>query len=559
MDNGSDNRRGLRGYSAAAVPEKPGVPADGKKGMSLLWLWPVAVAVCLVLYAANLFLGDVNQDEGWYLYGARLVAEGKKPYLDFGYTQGPLMPYVYSAANPLVERWGVAGGRAFTALLGLAGVFLTALLAGRLAPAGRRNAAALMAFALVGVNVYQTYFTAIVKTYSLTAIFLMTGFCLLAYGWKERGRGHFFLAGVFIAMAVATRASAAVILPVVAAGLIAGDVRRRFVDAVYFALGAALAGAVIFLPFLMKAPDVLWFWLVQYHSSKSGGTLRTMLALKAGFISRVVQGYFVAAGACMAVVLYRFIAAGPAGFAGRMRAVLAPASGGERSYLPHVIWTSVACVSMLHLMTPFPYDDYQALIYPLFAAAVAASLAGFAETPVRRGWLTAGIFLLCVASAFSSPINQRWFIAGRDRIWWPIKKETPLRMLHRIGHDLKQQAGPDRVLFTQDAYLAVESGLVLPHGLELGPFSYYPDFDRKKAERLNVLNKELMVELIRRTDAKVAACSEYGFAIKAPEVVELPADEQKLLYEELEKRFTAKREINGFGQGDTRLIIYEVK
>ena len=50
----------------------------------------IAVAAAVILSAANLYLGDLNQDEGWYLfehYGAMLVhgnpylkRDGKKEY-----------------------------------------------------------------------------------------------------------------------------------------------------------------------------------------------------------------------------------------------------------------------------------------------------------------------------------------------------------------------------------------------------------------------------------------------------------------------------------------------
>ena len=94
----------------------------------------IAALAALALTGANLALGDLNQDEGWYLYAARLVAEGQMPYRDFAFMQGPVMPAVYSAVSGLTDRWGLAAGRAFTALLGLAGACLASALAGRLAP-----------------------------------------------------------------------------------------------------------------------------------------------------------------------------------------------------------------------------------------------------------------------------------------------------------------------------------------------------------------------------------------------------------------------------------------
>ena len=39
----------------------------------------------------------IDGDEGFYLLASRLVMQHKAPYLDFFYTQAPLLPYVYAA------------------------------------------------------------------------------------------------------------------------------------------------------------------------------------------------------------------------------------------------------------------------------------------------------------------------------------------------------------------------------------------------------------------------------------------------------------------------------
>ncbi len=44
--------------------------------------WAVALVALAVLAAAAVWMGGLNQDEGWYLYAANLVAEGKTPYSD---------------------------------------------------------------------------------------------------------------------------------------------------------------------------------------------------------------------------------------------------------------------------------------------------------------------------------------------------------------------------------------------------------------------------------------------------------------------------------------------
>ena len=59
--------------------------------------WALAVFAFAVLGAAAVWLGGLNQDEGWYLYAANLLAEGKILYRDFFFTQGPAMPEAYRA------------------------------------------------------------------------------------------------------------------------------------------------------------------------------------------------------------------------------------------------------------------------------------------------------------------------------------------------------------------------------------------------------------------------------------------------------------------------------
>ena len=172
-----------------------------------------AVGLSVMLSAANLFLGDLNQDEGWYLYAARQITEGRVLYRDFMFTQGPALPFVYGVLFPIIEKFGVAGGRLITSLFGLASVGCAAWLAFRSAKRFAKTAA-LCALILTGVNVYQSYFTTIVKTYSLCAFFLTAGFVALSYANGKRGASGAFWGGFLLALAACTRLSAGVALPI---------------------------------------------------------------------------------------------------------------------------------------------------------------------------------------------------------------------------------------------------------------------------------------------------------------------------------------------------------
>lgn len=527
-------------------------------------LWLVTIGAAIVLCGANLFLGDLNQDEGWYLYAARLVSEGKLPYIDFASTQGPVMPAVYALAQPLVSAFGLAGGRLFTSILGLSTAVCAAWLAGRLAPDGRRREAALIGFALLTVNVYQSYFCTIVKTYALTGLFLTLGFLALSF---LRGRSRILpvvLSGVFLGLASATRTSAGAVIPVVFILLLwprknnagngdgAEPMPTGIITSLWFAAGVAFTLGLAFLPFVLNAWESVWFALVEYHAGRETQGLVKQLAFKVGFVSRVVHAYFVAVAAGLLIAVLRLT--------GSMRG---NEVSGESSEAPSVrpnrftmmLWCGALSVTLLHLFAPFPYDDYQVIIYPVYVVAI--SLAVVRAFPsLSRGVLSWIVVSLCLFSSLSSPINQGWFVGKRDRIWWPLKEESPLTRLQRTGRLISGMTRPGDLLLTQDPYLAIETGLSLPSGLELGPFSYFPEWDREYAARRHVLNREMMHELLRTSAAPVAAFSGYGLSISSPSVGELSEEEQRELRETLESRYRLFREVEDFGQAETTLRVY---
>ncbi len=544
-------------------------------------LWCGALATALLLTVMNWSCGALNQDEGWYLYAARLVSEGRLPYRDFASTQGPVMPFAYALAKPLTVGLGVAGGRAFTALLGWLAALGAAALAGRMADPARRRTAAFLAFTLCAVNVYQSYFTTVVKTYALTSCLLVLGFTALSWWRSRKGVTAAFAAGICLALAAGTRISAGAILPAVGLVFLWEIVRKRRTrpTATLWSMpetrallglvaGSVLTLLLIFWPFALLAPRALWFALVEYHAGRQTAGWLQALAYRIGFFSRIAQAYFVLF--CLALA---------AGFAAtlRLRAAAAPRACHDAPatdpLLRSVLLGGIA-VTLLHLAAAFPYDDYQTILTPLFAAAVALALTRIrlpspaiaapsangagpthgadAQVPLRLLVLT-----LCAVAAFSSPINFEWALAPRDRIWWPLRDETPLFRLRRVGRMLREigNADPDAYLLTQDPYLAVESGYRLPPGMELGPFSYFPDWPREKAAALRVMNRAMLLETIAAAPAPLAAFSGYSLAIRAPQIIPLTDAEQQELQNAVAQRYRLIATVETFGQADTTLRI----
>jgi hypothetical protein len=500
----------------------------------------------LVLLVANLYYGELNQDEGWYLLAARAVAAGEQPYADFAFTQGPVFPAVYALIQPLVAAWGLSAARLFTALLGAVAVVLAGVLAARLSPREWAGTAAFMTIALLWVNVYHSYFSLVVKTYSLTALLLVGGALCIASVQPGR-RGAPLVAGLLLALAAGVRLSVGVWLPVV--GLYWLLQRRKWPGAwLYFGIGGGAGLLLAFGPALIRAPDAMWFWLIEYHAARASGSWAGALVLKAGFISRFVQAYYLPLGL------------------GVLTCIGAATSGSFRSLFRSpagLLWTATLALTFLHVAAPFPYEDYQVLLMPVWVALTVAGLTGWlsgvvpaVRQEVWRPAMAGMVLVLAIGAAFSSPLNQRWLLLERDRIWWPLKEQSDLGALQEAGRWLRAQAGPDARLFTQDAYLAIEAGLAVPAGLEMGPFSYYPEWSLAQAGARHVLNRERLLALLDAGTAEWAAVSGYGLAIASPGITPLPPEEAALLRERLEQRYERVRVFPHFGQAYTELEIF---
>ena len=514
---------------------------------SAILLFAAALVVSVFLGAANLYFGELNQDEGWYLYASRLVHDGLVPYRDFAFTQAPVLPFVYSLAHRWISEYGVAGGRAFTWLLGLLGCLGATVLASQVVPREQRRLAAVLAFALIGVNVYQSYFTTVVKTYALCGMFLVFGALALMLAVQRRSAPLAFMSSILLVLATGTRISAGAAWPV---GFVALWWWRKELGRAWIAYlaGACLAAVPVFLRWFLAAPDGFLFGVFQYHAARHAGGLKALLSYKVGFISRVVQAYFLPI-ALHVVVL--------AAWWCRDHSNPNTASRGPSV----VLWWMVLGISLVHFIAPFPYDDYQSMVFPLYAAALAAALARWSsgQAALKPTALAVSVLLLATASAFSSPINQGWMIAGRDRIWWRFRDESPLVRLAKAADWIRAHSDPDDRILTQDTYLAVQSGRKVIQGMEMGPFCYFPNMPDEQARKLKVINQGRMLRIASMNKIAVAAVSGYGFAIESPAVDPVPAHEREIFLRLLDQNFELAKEVPTFGQADTTLRLYVQK
>lgn len=502
----------------------------------------LAALAFAVLAVFTVWMGALNQDEGWYLYAAQLVAEGKRPYADFFYTQAPLMPLVYSFFAPVWKAWGLLGARVLTLFVGTLGMFFAVLLARRFAPPDRRNAAALIVALLLGSNLFHLYNLAIPKTYALASLFVAAGFWALSFSLvpkegKERPAAPALFAGLLLAAAAATRISLGVLLVTVGFALLFAFRRYRWTF-LWFGVGGVLGLAVAFVPFLSDESSRAGLLAAQAYHAVRGGFDPTMVL---GSVSRLVRWYlpvFVLGGWALLRRSGGMLAGGrPAGVA--------------------LLAAAAVSVMALQLASPCPYEDYQVPVMGLLAV-VAAVLAS-QEAGTGNVLLALG---LAWATTFGSPLLEQWKTDGQDRFWTLKKSEGAIAQLRTAARRIEALDPGGRMLLTQDLYLAIETRRKVPEGLEMGPFSYWPDRGAKwkgAFDGAKVLDDKEMERLLLSAPCTVAALSGYSFAVAAPACTETPVARQMELWSAVKRNYELKFTTERFGQNATALLVLKRK
>ena len=515
--------------------------------------WALAIFAFVVLGAAAVWLGGLNQDEGWYLYAANLVHDGERVYRDFFFTQGPFMPKAYSYVTWIWERWGLLGARIFTLLLGAYGICIAAMIARKLAPEDRRNEAALIVTLLLGCNLYHLYYLAIPKTYALASVLVMTGLGIFELERGNKKANVEFMAGLFLAFAAGVRISLGVLLPVVGLALL---IRRgRWIR---FGIGG-IFGLLAMYGFVLRDPAAMKGFIAaqQYHAARGGFDL----VWAVGSVSRLVRWY-----------LPVFIVLGLGWGLKSKSGVVVVQRNDENSTvrLPTtttaiLLWGFLA-VFAVQMLAPFPYEDYQVPIMGLLAVYAAVTFvkdgnrplydydtphsaccaARFARgIPRLRRLLVLG---LCFANSFGSPLLEKWMTNGQDRFWSLKKEKCELAQLRDVAKRIEAQDPGGKTLLTQDLYLAIETNRRVPKGLEMGPFAMMPDEDWRK----------LLTETAP-TNCMVAALSGYAFAIEPPTCNERSVETQLDYWTLLKKNYTMVDREEAFGQNATTLLILKRK
>ena len=174
--------------------------------------WCVAT-ITGIYYLALALTRYIDADEGYFLYAARLVSEGRVPYRDFFYPQMPMLPYIWGTILGYLGGVDWIKGRLLAAVMAWGCAMIFRFLLKR---EGIGSSMTLFLFFAYLISDFGMEWSTTVKTYLPATFFLLTGWSLVPADRSglnsTRGRAFYirlFLSGVCLASAVMSRLTVA--------------------------------------------------------------------------------------------------------------------------------------------------------------------------------------------------------------------------------------------------------------------------------------------------------------------------------------------------------------
>ncbi len=450
--------------------------------------WRTLIVAGIASYAVFtsllLVTGQVNGDEGWYLYASKLALRGKKVYQDFSYTQMPLMPYLYGLPQRFIEG-GMYVGRITSVLLSLAACLLGVLTARKLAS----RIGASLAVALFGSFTYGIYYTSIVKTYALVWFFFAVSLFLMSTETRETLR--LSLAGLSAIAACMVRLSA-IAFAVVVVGYCFCAAKRTATRVYLFAiilLSIAIAGWFIVPDLHAARYNLLGHHLSQWSQTGILDKILDVVTDRIPQMARLFGPQILLLCACGLVVLRSGASVLRTLYGPRMLAISAVGAGALLFGLSHLVTG--------HWHKEYLVPSCMALL-PIVAVVFARTYQLRAVTAKQRRVLRLAMIAALVWPLLAHRLKHMDLSGG----------QLPLQEIRQVARFVSDRSDPsDRLLTLSSLFVAVDADRDVLPGLEMGAFSYC-SLTREQADRLRLVNSETLLEYLQEGVAKVVVLTD---------------------------------------------------
>lgn len=385
------------------------------RACKLILMLVLVFFTCFFLFIARHRL--IDGDEGFYLMASRLVLEHKTPYLDFLYTQAPLLPYAYGL---WMKLFGISwfSARSFSAMLT---TILGLLIYEHVCRETEKWTAGALAVIVFASSTLIFAWFPIVKTYSLTGVLLFGAYAILTRLTRASSQWLVAVAGMLYGLSVNTRSYVVGLVPLLLWWIFRHPETHNGIPRILWFLGGLVIGSVPSLYLLASFPDMFLFNNLGYHAIRSHGGLIGAWGNKLHIVRTVLfstrdnglQFSILAVTSFVVIFVLRMRRDGP------LLAFLIAFALGFVSILPTPSYAQYFCLCM-----PF-----------LIVAAVCGTSDYFTSLrPARPRWVAvlAGVAMLAFVAS-SGPSFQRYLVTGDSVIGIEDTHDSPNWTLDNVS------------------------------------------------------------------------------------------------------------------------------
>jgi 4-amino-4-deoxy-L-arabinose transferase-like glycosyltransferase len=440
----------------------------------------------------------IDGDEGFYLLASRLVLDHKVPYLDFFYTQAPLLPYAYGL---WIKLFGISwfSARCFSATLT---TILGLLIYEHVCHHTQRWIAGVAAIIAFASSTFVFAWYPLAKTYSLSAIFIFGCYMIVSRLSPVSSRWTVAAAGLLFGLCVDTRLYVVGLMPVLLWWMLSyPDVRTEISRILWFLGGFAVGiGPCVYL--FVSSPVVFLFDNLGYHAMRSDAGLigdwknKIYVALKVLFGAGDNGAQFSSLAALSLVVILQ----------SRMRR--------DATLLAFLIACALGLISLL----PTPaFVQYFCLCMPFLIVAAVGGTSEYAaslDAARSRGIAVLASAAVLAFAASSIPSFRRYLVTGAGVIGVADTHDAPnwtLEKVSAVSHVIDQLAAPnEKIASFWPGYIFVSKAYPYP--------GFENDFGWVVADKLTV---DQRAKYHIRSRASIAG----DFSYRTPRVVVLDNQE----------------------------------
>ncbi|MGB8658291.1 MAG: hypothetical protein WCE90_10990 [Candidatus Zixiibacteriota bacterium] len=462
-----------------------------KKQLQVFWLLLAFQVIFLLVFV---FFRLVDADEGLYLEAARLVSNGKVPYLDFFHNQMPYLPYTYSP----VSDFGFSSlflGRLVSAIASVALGLLVFWLALRLS---RSPEVSLLIFFLYGFHGLILTWHSTVKTSTLSDLWSFVSFVFFALHMvsrKQRAKNYLLLcSGIFAGLAFNFRLTHLVV-PITEGLLIlllfsSDSLKRRVCNLLFLLLGVILSSCFAIYLFLR---DPLLFVFDNLVFRQVWG----QMVIKMSFMSRLftLSKFLLYPQDLLILVLGSLSLA----YLLRQRRQIGAFTSEHKVIVSSMsLALSIGIVSFLISPTQFQYFE-QTLPFLLLACVPALTLLKPRWRDKKVIVPTAILYLLCIV-----PFIVIFILGIRAK-----DQQFTLKNVRKVVEVIRENSQPkDTVLSFAPLYVALSQREPVP-GLEAWGGEAAPHLTAEQLSESKLISLEQVKEIVKQAQVPLVVAEEW--------------------------------------------------